>query len=147
MNTASILSNLLAKKGQFGTIQWRKALKTYKGTTDKIEKSVTMSMRAGIDYDNMAIVKEKRVNGELPSENAGLPWGKWVAFPYLILHKEKHYVRVYPNGNGKIETEYFCNGAPTTLNEIRHLLLASEIPSGEHPDCITVTLENITHLS
>jgi len=146
MNTATILQNVLSKKGQFGRASWKKALKTRKGVSAAIEKQVTMSMRAGVDYDNLSSVKEKRENGELPAENAGLPWGQWVAFPYLISHKDKHYLRLYPNGNGKIETEYFLNGEKTTLEQVKPFLLASELPSGEKPECITVTLENITEL-
>lgn len=146
MNTSEILQNVLAKKGQFGRASWTKALKTRKGVSAKIEKQVTMSMRAGLDYDNLTAVKEKRESGELPKENAGLPWGQWVAFPYLISHKDKHYLRLYPNGNGKIETQYFLNGEKTTMEAIAPHVLASELPSGEKPECITVTLENITEL-
>ena len=149
MKTAEILANILAKKGQFGNATWHKILKTRKVfETLTIEKMTTMSMRAGIKYDNLASVKEKRENGELPSENSGLPWGEWVAFPYLIAHKGKHYLRLYPNGNGKIETAYFLNGTPCKLDEVRAYLLASELPKpGNEPDCITVTLDNITNLS
>lgn len=146
MNTSEILVSVMSKKGQFGRARWRKALKTRKGVQGKVEKVTSMSIRAGVDYDAMKVVKEKRESGELPAENAGLPWGQWVAFPYLIAHKDKHYLRLYPNGNGKIETQYFLNGSPATMEEISSYVLASELPKGEKPDCITVSLENIEEL-
>lgn len=149
MNTATILANVLDKKGQFGRATWRKTLKTRKGNEAlHIEKVTDMSMRAGIDYDNMKAVKEKRESGELPAENAGLPFGSWVAFPYLIEHNGTHYIRLYPNTGGKVETAYFLNGESTTLDEVKQFLLASELPKpGNRPDCITVKLENITELT
>jgi hypothetical protein len=146
MNTSEILVSVMSKKGQFGRARWRKALKTRKGVQGKVEKVTSMSIRAGVDYDSMKVVKEKRESGELPAENAGLPWGQWVEFPYLIAHKDKHYLRLYPNGNGKIETQYFLNGSPATMEEISSYVLASELPKGEKPDCITVSLENIEEL-
>jgi hypothetical protein len=146
MNKSEILVNVMSKKGQFGRARWRKHLKTRKGVQGIVEKVTCMTIRAGIDYDNMKAVKEKRESGELPAENAGLPWGEWVAFPYLIAHKDKHYLRLYPNGNGKIETQYFLNGSPATMEEISSYVLASELPKGEKPDCITVSLENIEEL-
>ena len=92
MNTASILSNVLAKKGQFGRATYQKRLKTRKGSAHVIEKRTSMTIRAGIDYDNLSAVKEKRANGDLPEVNNGLPWGSWVCFPYIISHNDKHYI-------------------------------------------------------
>jgi hypothetical protein len=147
MNTTDILANVLQKKGQFGRAKWSKQLKTRKGITDNITKRTQMVVRAGIDYDNMKSVQEKRESGELPAENAGLPWGRWVegCFPYLIHHKEKHYVRLYPNGN--VQTQYYLNGNPVELDAIKEFVLASELPKiGEKPDCITVCLDNMEEL-
>jgi len=149
MKTSDILSKLMAKKGQFGRMTWEKKLKTYKGVSDVITKQTTMSMRAGIDYNNLKVVQEKRENGQLPAIPQSLPWGNWIPGfePYLIEHKGNYYARVYPNANGTIKTIYKLNGSVIDLDSIRHMLLASELPSeGNKPDCITVTLANITEL-
>jgi hypothetical protein len=105
-----------------------------------------MSIRAGIDYDNLKAVKEKREDGTLPEVNQGLPWGQWVSFPYLIEHKGSHYIRLYPSGH--VETSYFLNGQPVEIEQIKEFVLASELPkeNSEKPDCITVNLENIVEL-
>lgn len=150
MNTTQILANVLQKKGQFGRAKWSKQLKTRKGVSDTITKKTQMVVRAGIDYDNMRSVQEKRESGELPAENAGLPsWQEWDIFPYLLRKKgepDKKYIRLYPVQNS-VQTEYFLNGEPVQLDEIKEYLLASELPSGNKPDCITVGLENMTYLA
>lgn len=154
MNTASILSNVLAKKGQFGRATYQKRLKIRKGkeTTREghahvIEKRTSMTIRAGIDYDNLSAVKEKRANGDLPEVNNGLPWGSWVCFPYLISHNDKHYIRLYPK-DGSIKSEYFLDGNPVDLDDVKGMLLVSELPKKDapKPDCITVNLENIVEI-
>ena len=147
MKTEEIISNLRSKKGQFGRVVWEKSLKTRKDFKNlSIRKRTSMVARAGINYDNLAIVKEKRENGSLPEINAGLPWGEWVpdAFPYLISHKENTYIRLYPSNN--LETLYFMNGKLSSLDEIKEFVLASELPKGEKPDCISVNLDNVIEL-
>lgn len=145
MKTEEIISNLKSKKGQFGRVVWEKDLKTrkdYKGVS--IRKRTAMVARAGINYDNLAIVKEKRENGTLPESNAGLSWGIWQEFPYLISHKESTYIRLYPTSN--METLYFREGKISSLEDIREYVLASELPKGDSPDCITVNLDNVIEL-
>lgn len=142
MNSAH-LTTFLARKGQIVTVSWERPMKTPKGVTHAITKSVTMQARAGVNYDNMRDVIAKRDSGELPAHNAGLPWGTWATlggvslFPHVIAHTpkgeshEKHYLRfaTLPNGNpGKVE--YFLDGAPISKEAARKLTLASEWSEG-----------------
>ena len=82
-------------KGQNVRVKWVRPVKVKKGQTVYF-KETSGKFAAGIDYENMVKVQQGRDNGELPSENAGLPWGHWMDFPYLIGHKGKTYVRLYP---------------------------------------------------
>jgi hypothetical protein len=107
-------------KGSNIVLEWVRDMDTRKGVEVPFSKSVRMIGRIGINYDNMAAVQDKRENGELPAENAGLPWGKWSEYPWLIEHKDKHYVRLY-NGTSasvKPEVHFFKSGVETTLREI-----------------------------
>jgi hypothetical protein len=149
MKTEEIIAKLKSRKGQFGRAVWEKSLKTRKDYRDmSIRKRTTMVCRAGINYDNMTIVKEKRDSGMLPPVNAGLPaWQEWDEFPYLLQKKDepsKKYIRLYPTNN--LETLYFKNGKLSSLDEIREFVLASELPKGEKPDCISVGLDNVIEL-
>ncbi len=142
MNKATILENVLAKKGQFGSVVINKPLKNRAGVKHDVRKITKMVIRAGINYDNLTVVKEKRESGKLPPVNAGLPFGSWVAYPYLIHHKGNHYIRLYPASS---KTEYLLDGKPTDIESIKHLVLASEVKPN-HSDCITVNINNIQEL-
>lgn len=149
MQTKSeILQVLFSKKAHFGTVVYEKQLKTRKGVSQVITKKTRMSIRAGLDYDNMKAVQEKRETGELPEINQGLKWGTWKNFPYLIEHKGQEYIRLYPNPNGKTVTEYFVDGHPANLEEFQTLVLASELPKkdGNMPDCISIAFDNVKEL-
>jgi len=146
---------LSSKKGANLTASWGKTLKTRKGVEDKVEKMTKMVIRGGITYDNMGIVQEKREDGSLPSENAGLPWGEWAEFPYHITHKGTDYVRFYPASGINIatgsdfypEVTYLLNGNPVEKTVIEALCLASEFPKREEkPLCFTVKAENVISL-
>jgi hypothetical protein len=145
MNTTQMLQNVMAKKGQFGRAKINKPLQTRKGVMADIRKVSNIVIRAGINYDNLSAVKEKRQTGELPETNAGLPWGEYVngCFPYLIHHKGQHYVRLYPSG--KPDIQYLMNGKLVSESEIKNLVLASEIRENT-ADCITVKLDNLEEL-
>jgi len=85
----------MSKRGQICSVTYERPLKTRKSAGDiKVTKKVEgLLCRAGIEYDNQAAVQEKRETGELPPENAGLPWGEWDQYPYTIKHKGETYFR------------------------------------------------------
>ena len=144
----NILETFLNKRGQFLSVIWRRDAKTKKGCPHKIEKLVAAhSIRAGVVYDNMAAVADKRESGELPAENAGLPWGAWYLFPHIIEHKGNYYFRFALNkGVSKFETTWLCDGVAVTFDDVAAWLLASEKSNGELPDVITVKSGDIIQM-
>ena len=112
--------------GTFITIEIEREVKTLKSFDGKItKKSKYKNARLGMAYDNLKQTIELRESGELPKENAGLPWGKWKTFPYVLEHKGKEYLRVYSDFN-KIESTYFLNGNEVKKSDILQYLLSSE---------------------
>jgi len=138
---------VLVQKGRNVVIEWERNAKTFKGVSDKVTKAVRMVGRIGIEYDNMKVVKEKRESGELPSENAGLPWGKFEIYPYMIEHKEERYLRLYKGTDARVSPKvaWFKNGIEVDKEEVAPLLLASEFNSKES-DCFTVKVRDITDM-
>jgi hypothetical protein len=145
------ITTFLARKGQIVTIEFQRELKTRKTCVDVITKLVTMQARAGVSYDNMASVQEKRENGELPAENAGLPWGVWAKdnngkslFPHVIEHKGKLYFRFSAfSSNVQTVVKYFRNGVEVSKESVIADCLASEFAERESLDVFNVKAENI----
>jgi hypothetical protein len=146
VNIADITNILSTRKGANLSAIIGKELKTRKGITDCVEKLTSIVIRGGIDYDNQALVKEGREDGSLPEENAGLPWGQWVNFPYHIEHKGTDYVRFYSASGLPFipKTEYFLNGEMVDKATIQPLCLASEFPNRQDaPLAMTIKAENV----
>ena len=143
-----IIEKRTTKKGCFTSAMWEHKCKTKKAyANDNLYKISVAVVRLGITYDNINNVKEKRENGDLPAENAGLPWGQWELFPYLISHKGNTYLRMTLTNDNPVKSRYCLNGKTVTYDEIADMLLASEKPKkGKKPDVITVNIENIGHL-
>lgn len=120
------LQIFLGKTGQICSVTWQRDCKVLKACPHKIEKRVSAILRAGLNYDNQAIVKEKREIGELPSENVGLLWGAWFVFPYVIAHKGENYLRFFPFPNGRIERTFLLDGKEVPFETVENYLLASE---------------------
>ena len=115
-------------KGANIVVEWIRPCKTLRGVPALITKQVRMVGRVGINYDEQVAVQAKREAGELPAVNAGLPWGKWEIFPWLIEHKGEHYLRLY-NGTSKTvhpSVSFFMDGLPVDKELVQELLLASE---------------------
>ncbi len=121
------LAYLLSRKGQIVTITARRTMKTRKAVTSVCEKLSVFQAQVGVEYDNKKAVIAKRESGELPAENAGLPWGRWLNYPYIIEHNGKKYFRLYPvNSSFQRKVIYYVNGAESTEAIVRPLCLASE---------------------
>lgn len=126
-----MLQTLLNRKGQIATITTERALRVRKGH-DPITKISTFQCRVGVDYDNIQTVREKRESGELPEENAGLPWGRWINFPYVIEHSGTTYFRCTRiRNNFTPRTTYIRNGEIISREEAQAAALASEFKISE----------------
>jgi len=124
--------------------EWERPCKTRKGVSALITKHVRMVGRMGIEYDNINDVQEKREEGTLPAVNAGLPWGQWSEYPWLIEHKGKFYLRLY-NGTSALTTPkatFFNNGVEVSKASIAPLLLAAELAEKDG-DCFCCAIENL----
>lgn len=145
------LTTLLSKKGQFINVVYEKPIKQLKGSPHtKVTKEVSLVGRAGVTYDNIQNVKDKRESGELPAENTGLKWGEWLpgGFPYLIKHKDELYARITLGTNNTPKATYRIDGKPVTQKEALAYALASEKPKDdEKPDVLTINLKNIKSIT
>lgn len=136
------VANLLALKGQIVTLTTTRSCKVRKGEAP-IVKTSTFQCRIGINYDNMKSVQEKRADGTLPEVNAGLPWGQWVIFPYVITHNGEFYLRcTVLNGGNKTDTTFTRNGFIIDREEAKLACLASEFRDSDN-DCFTVKVSGI----
>lgn len=142
---SKFLKSFLDKTGQICSVVWRRSCKVRVNCPFSIEKEVTATVRAGIDYDNQKAVQVKRENGELPEKNNGLPWGKWLVFPYVIEHKGQNYFRFYPFNGGKVTTQFFRDGERVTFEQVEPYLLASE-KAEKSGDCFVVNESSILNL-
>lgn len=137
------LDTLTSRKGQIVTIQTTRAMKVRKGQ-DPIQKHSEFQCRVGVNYDNIQAVKDKRAEGQLPAENAGLPWGEWVDFPYFIAHKGEYYVRctVLRNAHRKAPS-YTQNDVEITKEQAEVMCLASEFREGNDNDVFNIRVSSI----
>jgi len=138
---------LMAPKGANIIVEWLRPAKTRKTCTMTIEKHVRMVGRLGLNYDAQKDVIAKRASGELPEKNAGLPWGQWAIYPYLIEHKGTFYLRLY-TGTSKTThpmVEWLCEGVAVPKSLIENELLASELTEKDG-DCFNCKLENMMQI-
>lgn len=141
--TQQFLDTLLSRKGQIVTVATERAMKVRKGQ-DPITKRSEFQARVGVNYDNIANVQEKRASGELPAENAGLPWGEWALFPYVITHKGEYYVRcTVVRNNFRKAPVYVRNGLVISKEEAQAACLASEFSERDDNDVFNIKLSSV----
>lgn len=141
----SSLKNKLLKiqKGQFHSILWERPCKIKKAFNGNvIMKRSSAVVRFGVEYDNIQAVQEKRTNGELPAQNAGLQWGEWLMYPYFIKHKNQIYLRCSTVPNTKVKSEYYLNGVKVPFEQVENMLLASE-KNAKKAEVFTINIDNI----
>jgi hypothetical protein len=127
-NQLRMLDFIRTRKGQFSHAEWKRKCSTRKGFEHfNIFKRTVVTVRAGIQYDNLSVVKEARANGDLPSTNQGLNGKQWVEYPYLLTGRnDELQLRIYPVGDRKVY--YYMNGKEVDASTLRHIILASEMP-------------------
>lgn len=144
-----LLQTFLAKRGQFLSVTWQRPVKTLKAFAGlNIQKRVEAhSVRAGVNYDAMNNVQEKRENGELPVVNQGLPWGEWEIFPHVIKHKTNRYFRFSTAGNSTFKRQFLLDGEPVEFDSIKEMILASEKTEKDELDVFNVKEESVLEMS
>ena len=123
--TQKLLQRIIDRQpGAKVLICYRREAKVKKGSPI-VHKEVCLDTKFGINYDNKKSTMVGRQNGTLPKQNAGLSWGRWYSYPYLIEHKDKYYLRI-DTEKSKKTISWYCGGAEVDYNDIEHYLLASE---------------------
>lgn len=147
--TNQLIEAITKAKGQFVNVAWKSQKKpaaAHKGT--QLEKITAGVVRAGINFANLATVKEGIANGER-GEVQPLPWGEWKSFPYVIEHKGAEYVRLYLSKGNKLQTQYRVNGEIVSKEKFASFLTPSEakkMEDGKAPDCLSVKAENLINV-
>jgi hypothetical protein len=145
MKAIQIYDTLRQKKGQHVQICWQRAAKILQSCAYQIEKQTIAYCRSGINYANLAQVKESIELG-LRGDVQSLPWGQWDLFPFIISHKGVEYVRLYPAvfDNLKPTVNWFMNSTPMDFSKLAPYLQASEKKKeDEKPICFTVKAESV----
>jgi len=138
-----MLDKLFAKKGQIVTMTTERDMKMRKGQPTVTKRS-TFQCRVGVNYDNIAVVKEKRADGTLPAESAGLPWGEWLEFPYTIAHKGEVYFRCTMLRNNFIpQTTFYLDGYEIDKDDVKAMCLASEFKEDRSNDVFNIKVSSI----
>lgn len=139
---------ILSCKGQFMGVTISSPAKLsarFKGLN--LVKKSSFVARAGVAYDNIGNVIQARADGTLPSENAGLPWGVWKQFPYIISHNGNDYFRFSLVNDNPIVTKYYLDGKEITKAEAKTYCIPSAFENKtEKPVVITVKENNIEEI-
>lgn len=147
----ALVETLLSLKGQIVTITTARSIKYRKdaGAVAQTIKVSTFQCRVGVNYDNLKVVQEKRENGDLPAENAGLNGMEWVQFPHLLrgIKSGKYQIRCTAfNGNAS-KVAFVRNGVEIDRADALVGTLASEQPKDAHSDVFNITVDSITHIN
>lgn len=120
------------KNGAYTSVLWEREARVKKGCMDVVKKRTRATVRIGLDYENLSVVKNSRKNGTMAATPAPLAWGSWDEFPYFIEHTNKSgqkikYLRMYLGKGANTTTEWFLNGHKVSKEVVRPMLLASEL--------------------
>ena len=142
-----MLALLMSRKGQIVTVKTQRPVKMKKGQP-LVFKASEFQCRVGVNYDNITVVKEGRATGELPAENAGLPWGEWLEFPYTIGHKGETYVRCTLLNNGFRRAPVFtlADGTVVDRETVRAGALASEFKDGDDSVVFNIKVSSLVEV-
>ena len=125
-NTAinNAIDAFLACKGQFASVTFKsnpKPAAAFKGVI--LEKIVSNVFRAGVDFANLASVKDGIAKNER-GEVQPLAWGSWVNFPFVIEHKGERFLRLTSAGK-KAFVVFKVNGVTVGKDEFESFLVPS----------------------
>jgi hypothetical protein len=103
-----------------------------------IVKVTRLIARLGVNYDNLSQTETNREEGKAPKENAGLTWGEWKHYPFLIKHKEEEYLRIYANKN-QTKVDWFVDGVKVKKDSLKLMLLSSETSKPTEDNYLTLS--------
>jgi hypothetical protein len=132
----------VATPGEFQLATWETTVKPAAAHRDRVlVKRTTAAVECGTAYEVKAgIVAGAR--GEVGS----LPWGEWLAYPYIVGHKGREYVRLNLAAAGIVSVTYTVDGVEVTRDEFNAYLTPAARKSGDRPLTITVPVTNIRRI-
>lgn len=140
------VSNLMHLRGQIASMTTVRECRIHNGNAP-VTKEASFICRIGVTYDNIKVVQEKRENGDLPRVNAGLSWGQWAVFPYVIYHNGEWYFRCTVVPGGFKNVTYYQNGREITRERAMDQCLASEFRRGRNNDVFVVKVSSIVEVN
>lgn len=147
MSYSADIERILSKKGQIATITTMRDMRMRKGQPT-VQKMSTFQCRLGVNYDNIAVVGEKRTTGELPSDPQPLAWGEWLEFPYLITHNNQLYVKCTPlHNNNTSKTKFLLDGYEISKDVVKPMCLSSEFSETRTNDAFTIKASSIIEIT
>lgn len=145
---AALVTKILQKKGEFTRLvyerplKFRAAFKEYDGV-----KHTELTVRIGVNYEALKAVKERRGDGRLPGQNAGLSGLSWIVPEYLLVNSSNELLlRVYTHPNCYKKSTYYLNGVETDKKDLREYCLASEFTES-NKDCFNIAICKILEIS
>lgn len=156
MQAIEIVNALRNKKGQHVQAVWQREVDMRKKLpfghkANKLEKRTCAWVRSGINYANLASVKEGIATGER-NEVQPLPdWEEWVQAPYILRNKKNstEYVRLYPatfpNLQADRKVEWILDGVVVDYETAKPFMLAKDYHNtgDEPPTCFAVKAADI----
>lgn len=128
--------------GEFTRVSWETTVKPAAAYKDAVlTKSTVAAVEAGTAFADLAEVKAG-IAADKRGEVQSLPWGEWAAFPYIVGHKGREYVRLNLAEAGIIDVTYKVDGIVVTRDEFNAYLTPSQRES-KRPLTITVPVENV----
>ena len=150
MNASQIVEQVKNRKGQHVLATWERPAKTFKDCPLTILKKTVAWVRAGIDYANLAIVKEGIANGER-GEVEEITWADWIQHPFILRHKKtfQEYVRLYPAVFENLrhpQVEWTIDGRVATWEQVEPHLLAEEKKENRNSACFMLKAETLVSI-
>jgi len=149
MKAKNLIEHILNCKGQYISLTIKSEPKPSAAHRNKrLEKFTSSKFRAGISFQNLKSVKDA-IESKERGEVQPLPWGKWKQYPYIVEHKDKEYIRLYPaiNSDTGMEVVYKVDGKEVSRSEYNEYLNPSSVAKqGTQQECYMVAAENILEI-
>jgi hypothetical protein len=143
---AASLIKALTVPGEFIPVVWETSVKpaaAFKAHT--LRKTTRAAVETGTAFKDLAEVKAG-IAAERRGEVGALPWGEWIegAYPYLIAHKGRTYVRLNLAAAGIMSVTCTVDGVEVDRETFDSYLVPSQRAGAKDmPLTITVPVENL----
>lgn len=130
--------------GEFIPVVWETSVKpaaAFKAHT--LRKVTCAAVETGTAFKDLAEVKAG-IAADKRGEVGPLPWGEWTAFPYIVGHKGREYVRLNLAAAGVMSVVCYVDDVEVTREVFDTYVIPSARANAKPmPLTITVPLENL----